>query len=394
MISVLYLAWRHLWFQRLRSATLTLVFAILVGIPLLSETLVQELDDQMMARAEATPLVYGAAGAPLELTLSAAYFRGAVEAHVAMADYEWLVASRLAALAPIHLAGTVRGAPVVGTDIEYFALRGLTAVEGRLPARIGEVAMGADAAERLSARVGDVIASDIAQVFDLAGAHPIGLVVTGVLARSGSADDDAILTDLRTGWIVSGLGHGHQDLNEETDRALRLEQAEGPVTANASLPTIEVISPDQLDRFHFHGDPATFPLSSVLVFPHDARAAALLQGRVADLGRAVQILRPSEQIRGLMDDVLRVKTLLQRVMAAIGGAALLSMGLVVWLSVQMRRREFDIAHRLGADPALPVALVAAELLILLIAACALALLLVWGASSLEDEFSQAVILRS
>lgn len=391
--AVLYLALRHIAFHRLRSLTLVLVMATLITIPLLAEILTRAAETRMMARAEATPLVYGAAGAPLGLTLSAAYFRGDVAADVSMRDYEWLLKMRLADLAPLHHAGRARGMPIIGTDLDYFRLRGLAVTDGRLPVRIGEVVLGARAAEVLGAAPGGSIVSDVDQVFDLAGAYPVGLQVSGVLAPTGTADDMAILTDLKTGWIVSGLGHGHEELRAQTNAALLLKgTGDGAVTANAGLPTLAVIAAGQVAAFHFHGAPETFPLSSILVFPQGRKAAALLQGRVADRGAPTQILRASDQIRGLMDNVFQVARVLRGVMLAVSAAAVLAMALVVWLSVQMRGREFEIARRLGAGPGLPAALVAAELGMLLAAAAVLSLLLLWTATWFEDGLAMLWML--
>ena len=386
MSGVFYLAFRHIAYHRLRSTTLVLVMTTLMAIPLLAEVLSRAAETRMMARAQATPLVYGAAGAPLDLTLAAAYFRGDIETPISMQDYDWLLATRQADLAPIHLAGAARGFPIIGTDIEYFRLRGLTPAVGRLPVRVGEVAIGAQVADALGITAGQEIVSDVSQVFDLAGAYPVGMTVSGVLAPTGTPDDNAVLTDLNTGWIVTGIGHGHQELTAQTDNALLLKSREdGTLTANASLPTYEKISAEQLADIHFHGDPAVFPLSAVIAFPFDEKATALLRGRVSDREAPVQIVRASDQIRGLMDNVFQVKLVLQRVMLVVSAAALLAIALIVWLSVQMRSQEFAIAQRLGAGRTLPALLVGGELLILFATALLLSLLIVWGTSLFEDR---------
>ena len=385
MTALVYLAWRHIAYRRITSLTLVLVMTTLMTIPMLAETLTRAAEARMMARAQETPLVIGAAGASLDLALSAAYFRDPVDADLTMEDYDWLLDTGLAELAPIHHAGRSRGLPIIGTEIDYFFLRNLAVAEGRLPVRIGEVVLGAGAAARLDAGEGDTVVSDVAQAFDLAGAYPVGLRVSGVLSPSGTPDDDAILTDLKTGWIVYGLGHGHEELTAQSDPSVRLRTAEdGTLTANASLRTREAISPDSLAEFHFHGAPETYPVSAVIALPPDRKASALLQGRVADRGGGHQIVRTGDEIRGLMDNVLRVAEILRGVLLAVSIAALLAMALVVWLTAQMRRREFEIARRLGARRALPFALVGMELGLLAAAAGALSLALLFAATRVGD----------
>ena len=190
MSGLLFLALQHIRYHRARSLTLVLVIATLITIPLLGQQLTGSAEERMMARAETTPLVFGATGSPLDLVLAAAYYRGNVATNITMADYNWLLEMRRAGVAPIHRAGTSGGHPIVGTDIEYILFRGLSMAQGRSPVRIGEILVGASTARSLGLSVGDEMLSDASQVFDLAGAYPVALTVSGILERTGTADDD------------------------------------------------------------------------------------------------------------------------------------------------------------------------------------------------------------
>ena len=61
--------------------------------------------------------------------------------------------------------------------------------------------------------VGDYVISSPESVFDLAGVYPLKMPVVGVLAPSFSPDDEAVFVDIKTTWVIQGLGHGHQNLN-------------------------------------------------------------------------------------------------------------------------------------------------------------------------------------
>ena len=59
--------------------------------------------------------------------------------------------------------------------------------------------------------------------------------VVGLLAESDSPDDLGVFTDVKTSWVIMGLGHGHQDLVEATDQSVILNKNDSVVTANAKL---------------------------------------------------------------------------------------------------------------------------------------------------------------
>lgn len=391
MSGIFYLALHHIRYHAMRSLTFVLVVATLVTILLLGRLPTHAAQARMLSGAEATPLVYGARGSALDLVLAGAYFRGAVEAETTMAEYGWLSSMKMAQLAPAHWAGSSAIYLLIGTDIEYLSLRNLEVAEGRNPVRVGEVLLGAEVATALGLGVGDEILSDAEQTFDLAGAYPVGMTVSGVLAQSNSPDDGAILTDLKTSWIVAGFGHGHEDLSTAVKSNI-LKQSGDLVTANASLPTHIQITSDNLDSFHMLGSDEAQSLTAVLVFPNDAKAAALIRGRVADQRLGHQIVRPIQPIGGLLENVFAVKKVLDRVIVALSVAALFALGLVLALSVQMRSREFDIAQRLGGRQGLPALLVLGELSLLCLAALAVSAALVGVVQSAGADVINAWLL--
>ena len=54
--------------------------------------------------------------------------------------------------------------------------------------------------------------SSPAGAFDVAGTFPLKMKVVGVLAPTGTADDEAVFVDLKTAWVIAGLAHGHTDV--------------------------------------------------------------------------------------------------------------------------------------------------------------------------------------
>lgn len=378
MRSLLFLASRNLMHHRLRSLVLVLVLSIVTSIPVLASLLVSQAEHELTARAKSTPLVYGAHGSEIELVLSASYFNGAVTASVPMADYQAMIDLSRFDLVPLRMAVTARKFPVVGVDYEYFRIRDLTLVDGAFPLRIGEAALGAVVATRLNLEPGDEIHTDASQAFDLAGTYPVRLKVTGVLAATGTPDDRAVFADLSTAWIAEGIGHGHQELDPDRDRELLLKSQGGQVVANASLRTYTTVTEENRDNFHYHGMEGDLPLSAILVFPRNAKAATLLKGRVEDHAEPRQIVQVERVVAQLLARVFQVKSVLQNVVAAMALAALAALALVVVLSVRMRQREFEIANQIGAARQHAIWLVAVELILVLLTAIVLTTLIAGG----------------
>jgi putative ABC transport system permease protein len=119
---------------------------------------------------------------------------------------------------------------------------------------VGDAVLGAAVADRLGLEPGDALVSSPENLFDLAGVYPLKMNVVGVLKKSHTSDDLAVFVDLKTAWIIEGLGHGHQDLVKSQDTSVILNRTEKNVTANAKLQIYTEISKLNLDSFHFHGD--------------------------------------------------------------------------------------------------------------------------------------------
>ena len=75
----------------------------------------------------------------------------------------------------------------------------------------------AEVARELELRPGDSIISSPENAFDLAGVYPLKMKVTGILEKSHTSDDLAVFVDLKTAWVIQGLGHGHERAARDPD---------------------------------------------------------------------------------------------------------------------------------------------------------------------------------
>jgi putative ABC transport system permease protein len=155
-----------------------------------------------------------------------------------------------------------------------------------------------------------------------------------------------------------------------------LKRTDGNVAANAKLFHYTEITEDNLDGFHFHGDTSIYPLTSVIAVPSDEKAGTLLRGRYLARDNAEQIIQPAEVIDGLLQNIFRIRNVLDAVIALVGLATVMAILLVFTLSLRLRQREVQTIFKLGCRKAMIGRMLLAEIVIILLVSgvlCAAAL---------------------
>lgn len=366
-MNALYLAFAYLKFHWLRSAVMVLVTALIIFVPLATQILLSTSERALVARGEATPLLLGSRGSELDLAMAALYFSEERPDPVTMAEVEAIWDSGLAIPIPVHSAFASSGFRIVGTTLDYFDFRKLDVADGRGLTLLGEAVIGANVAAELGKGVGDTLVSSPENLFDLDGVYPLEMPIVGILAPTNSADDDGIFVDIKTAWVIQGIGHGHQDVVTAAEIA-----AGSTALAEASVVQYQRITPENIDSFHFHGGQEEFPATAVIVIPNDTRAATILRGRYLDPDGTAQMVEPATVIERLVARIFRIKSLLNAVTAIIAVAALAAIGLAIFLSFRLRAGEISTAIKLGARRGMVLRLLLAETVTLLSLSAALA----------------------
>jgi putative ABC transport system permease protein len=368
--EILYLAWRYLAYHRVKTVILVTSIMLIIYLPVGLRVLVKQSATELTARAEATPLLIGVKGSALELALNSLYFESETPE---LTTYEQAIRVRESGLAdaiPLYVRFRSREHPIVGTTIDYLAFRGLRVASGRAMAVLGECVLGARAAKMLGLGPGHSIVSSPESVFDLAGAYPLKMKITGVLEPSHTPDDIAVFVDLKTAWIIEGLGHGHQDLSLPEAHSGVLSREGTNITANASVKQYNEITEENADTFHFHGDLSANPISAVLAIPHDEKSRVILMGRYESAEERSQIFQPITVMDELLDTVLTVQNYVVAAIVIVGLSALATAALVFMLSLRLRRREIETMVKIGgARASITLVLVSEVLVVLAISAC-------------------------
>ena len=371
MFDSLYIAWKYVRFNRVKTATLIACITLIAFLPLSLELLLDESERQLMSRASSTPLVAGARGSALDLMMNTLYFGDEVPELISMEASDRVEDSDLAYPVPLYVRFKARGVPVVGTTLDYFDFRGLNVSEGDMLTMLGDCVIGASVAERLDLKPGDSLVSSPENLFDLAGIYPLKMKVAGILQKTHTPDDLAVFVDLKTAWIIQGLMHGHQDVRKTKDRTVILKKTGKNVTANAKLFQFTEITEDNIDSFHFHGDPSEYPLTAVIAVPFDTESGTILRGRYLADNETSQIVKPEEVIDGLLQNIFRIKNVLDAVIVVIGFATVLAVILVFALSLRLRQKEINTIFKIGCSRMTIARLLSAEIFIILLSSSVL-----------------------
>ena len=364
MIDSLYIAWKYISFNKIKTITLVGCITLISFLPMALQLLLDESERQLMSRAVSTPLVVGSKGSALDLVMNTIYFGDEVPELITIAASDRVMDTDLALAIPVYARFRARGNPIVGTTLDYFDFRGLKIAEGRQMAVLGDCVVGAKVAKGLHLKPEDSLVSSPETLFDLAGIYPLKMKVVGVLEKSHTSDDLAVFVDLKTAWVIQGLGHGHEDVTRITDPTLILKRTEDNVAATAKLFHYTEISEKNLDSFHFHGNLTDYPITAVIAVPYDIKSGTILRGRYLSGEETHQIVMPEEVIDGLLQNIFRIKNVLDAVISVVGLATVLALILVFALSLRLRQQEIQTIFKLGCRRMTIARLLGAEIFII------------------------------
>jgi putative ABC transport system permease protein len=393
MLDSIYIAWKYISFNKIKTTVLVACITLISFLPFALQLLLGESERQLMSRAVDTPLVVGKKGSALDLVMNTLYFADDVPELMTMAAADRIGDTDLALPIPLYVRFKARGNPIVGTTLDYFEFRGLTIARGRQLAVLGDCVLGAGVAEGLALKPGDSLVSSPESLFDLAGIYPLKMKVAGILEKSHTSDDRAVFVDLKTAWVIQGLGHGHQDVTRLKDPSLVLKRTDSNVAATAKLFHYTEITEKNMASFHFHGNLAAYPISAVIAVAADTKSGTILRGRYLSKEVTQQIVRPQEVIDRLLQNVFRIKNVLDAVIAVVALATVLAVILVFALSLRLRQREIQTIFKIGCSRMTVAKLIAAEIIIIVFSSAVLCSIMMIGVRSVSNDLVRMLFIR-
>jgi putative ABC transport system permease protein len=387
-----YLAIKYLMFYKFRTLVLVVSIGLIIFLPIGLQRLITESEEQMLLRADATPLVIGAKGSSTDLVINTLYFEQDEVESIKHSKVKELNSTQLGYAIPILSVFKAREFPIVGTDLDYFSFRNLTLQEGRNLQYVGECVIGRDVSEKLNLVTGDYLVSSPENFIDLAGVYPLKMKIVGVLNTSNTSDDKAVFTDLKTNWIIMGLGHGHQDLQDVNDPTLVLKRDSTKVTASSKVFMFNEINTENLDSFHFHGNLDAYPITSILFVPNDLKSSTILRGRFESEEFAEQIAVPTIVVENLLQTIFRIKRIFNMVFILVGVATLIIICLIVILTLRLRKDELFTMFTIGSSKFKTMEIIGFELLMMIVFSGIIALFLYSVTGFFIEDFIQQFII--
>ncbi|MFA9408633.1 MAG: ABC transporter permease [Candidatus Dadabacteria bacterium] len=392
MLNSLYLAWRYILHNKIKTIIMVTSVTVIFYLPIGLNILVNETQEQLMARASSTPLIVGAKGSSLDLVINTLYFEPADFEELTMLAVDKIYETGFAVPIPMFIKFQARSFPIVGTAMEYFDFRGLEIEKGENLAVLGDCVIGSVVAKRLSLNPGDTLISSPENMFDIAGVYPLKMNIVGILKESNSPDDSAIFIDMKTAWVIEGLGHGHEDLAKSEDKSVLLGVEDGNYKANAKLFQYNTISSNNVNEFHFHGQESGFPVTAIIAVPHSEKDKALLLGRYISKGETSQIVKPDKVIKNLLASILKIKVFLDSIFFIVSISTILLLGLVVMLSLRLRSKEIQTMYRIGSSRFKIAELLVFEIGIIFIISLVCSTILITVTSRYVTEFIRIFIV--
>ncbi|MBW2606425.1 MAG: ABC transporter permease [Deltaproteobacteria bacterium] len=381
----LFIAYRYLMYHKMRTCILVVALSIIIFVPLLLDMVVNESQKRLNTRAESTPLILGEKGSSLDLAINSLYFIAKRPGDITMADIQAVDDTDMAYSIPLYTRFSAGKRRIVGTTLDYVDFRRIHLAQGRMFTILGEAVIGSKVADDLNLTVGDKLISSPENLFDLAGQYPLQMNIVGILAATGTSDDEVIITDIATTWVMTGLCHGHKDLAKTDDETVIIKREKNAVIANAKLKTYMVITPDNIKSFHFHGDQKTFPATSAIVVPNDEKSKTILLGRYQGYPQNMQLIQPKNVVQELILSILRIKRTLDTIIVTVSLSTMMTIVLVFLLSIRLREKEIKTIFRLGCSRMATSGFIAAEIIIIGVMSITLAgilFMLTWSQSDM------------
>ncbi|MGB6013054.1 MAG: hypothetical protein WBI57_17480, partial [Desulfobacterales bacterium] len=208
-----------------------------------------------------------------------------------------------------------------------------------------------------------------------------------------TSDDLAVFADIKTTWVIQGLGHGHQDVTKLTDPTLILKRSESNVAATAKLYHHTEITKKNIDSFHFHGNTSVYPITAVIAVPYDDKSGTILRGRYLSRNETLQIIKPEEIIDGLLQNIFRIKNVLDAVISIVALATILAVILVFSLSLRLRQREIQTIFKLGCSRLTIARLVGAEISIIVLTSGLICGVMIMVVNQVSNDLVRTLFIR-
>jgi putative ABC transport system permease protein len=303
----------------LKLLSLSLVFLLVFSLQKSTDTF----KERLTRRAQSTYLLVGAEKDSLKLIQNSLYFTKRDITTLPLKDIKLLNKPYI----PLHHAFHSQENPIIGTSLEYFAMRKLRCTKGEFFKRTGEAVLGGQIAQERGLKVGDSIYSNVKRPFDVSTGIPVKMKVVGILERVESEDDFALFISLKTAWTIDGIGHAHSEDEE------------------ANLEEYTDLTNFEPKDFHFHGEEENFPITAAFIKPKSNQEKAYLLAR--SKSSTLNIIEPQVLTEEILHSLSGLNKFITLLIVLFSTALLLALAVSIILSLNLRKSERETLFKLG-----------------------------------------------
>ena len=131
----------------------------------------------------------------------------------------------------------------------------------------------------------------------------------------------------------------------------------------------------------------------MIAVPNDTKSGTILRGRYLSKEEALQIVRPEEVIDGLLQNIFRIKNVLDAVISVVALATFLALVLVFALSLRLRQREIQTIFKLGCSRLMIARLIAAEISIIVLISGLLCGAMIFLVNQFSNDLVRMLFIR-
>ena len=205
-------ALKHMATRRAKLAMTALSVILASSVALLAYNISTQVSEGIVNTAAKFDIIIGPAGSATQLAMNTMFFTDKPLGTISYEVVEALEDSGLVNDAiPFSMGDSYNSAPVVGTDAKL--LEGKALKSGEMFSQPLDAVVGWEVARQYGLKPGDALVTSHGLSADGAAHADHPLSVTGVLARTDTAYDNAVFTPVSTIWALHD--HGHEDEEHE-----------------------------------------------------------------------------------------------------------------------------------------------------------------------------------
>ena len=202
-------ALKNMLVRRARVLLVILSIVLSASVALLAFNISQQVNEGIISTAGYYDMIIGPAGSSTQLAMNTMFFTDEPLGTISYEYVEELENSGLTnVVVPFTMGDSYNGAKIVGTTADY--LEGKKLKSGEMFDEAFEAVIGSAVAERYGLKLGDEMVTSHGLTGTGHAHEGNPLVVTGILAKTGTAYDNVIFTPCETVWEV----HNHTEAEE------------------------------------------------------------------------------------------------------------------------------------------------------------------------------------